>query len=241
MELHFANQSLKSTGTAQCFSENPTSQNEKLIIKENKGGTYVSGWFLFFPFSPLSFPLICITWSCCCTQFTNNHIRQHNFLQKPAVTKSSFLHTNNGMDGIMEELPLSCTVFFFLNGLTKLKCRHFNLFFLLCFPTSVSTHLYELEASSLLIQDQYHEITPILRVCKVTHHAKYWCAPLQVWLCRPLLCLKNMHIKPKNLCQCSPLGKILSFSIFLPQMVASGCSVYLEYCFWLTIHGRNCL
>lgn len=116
------------------------------------------------------------------------------------------------------------------------------LFFVLWFPISVSTHLYELEASSLLIQDWYHENTPILRACRDTDHAKYWCAPLQVWLCRPLPCAWRTYVSSqKNLCQCSPIGKIVSFSTFLSQMLACGCSVYLEYCFWLTIHGRNCL
>lgn len=131
------------------------------------------------------------------------------------------------MDGIKGELSVSCTLFLFWNGLTKLKCRYFNLFFLLCFPTSLSTHLYELEVSSLLIQDWYHENTPVLRVCRDTDHTKYWCAPLQVWLCRPLPCAWRIYIssKKKNLCPCSPIGKMVSFSTFLPQMLACGCLV----------------
>lgn len=57
--------------------------------------------------------------------------------------------------------------------------------------------------------------------------------------------LEEYRYQAKNVCQCSPTGKILGFSTFFPLMLARGCSVYLEYCFWLTqellTNGRNCL
>lgn len=136
--------------------------------------------------------------------------------------------------------PFYALCFSFWNWLTKLKCRYF-IFSTLVSHISINTFVWvggKLLADPRPIswEHSYFKSLQRHRSCQSCH----WCT-LQVWLCRPPLCLKNTHIKPKNPCQCSHTGKILSFSIFLPQMLAYGCSVYLEYCLWLTIHDRNCL
>lgn len=188
MKLHLGNQTLKSTKTAQCFSEIPKPKNEKLKIKVNKTGTYISGWFLFFLFSPLSFHFICVIWSCCCNHFINSHIRQQNFLQHPS-SNQVFCSTLT-----MEWMESRESCHFYAQWFCFEMCsQNLNVATLIYFFyfENAFPHQYQhicMEASSLLIQDWYHENTPVIRVCRDTDHAKYWCAPLQVWLCRSLAC-----------------------------------------------------
>lgn len=104
--------------------------------------------------------------------------------------------------------------------------------------------LYDLEASSLLIQ------TDIVRTLFQELAETQIMPRTGVAFCKsdfvdhyPVL--EEYRYQAKNVCQCSPTGKILGFSTFLPLMLARGCSVYLEYCFWLTqellTNGGTCL
>lgn len=133
------------------------------------------------------------------------------------------------------------SVFLFWNGLTKLKCRYF-IFSTLVSHISVNTFVQvggKLLADTRLIswEHSYFKSLQRHRSCQALV-----CSSASLTLQTTTLCLKNIYISSqKNLCQCSPIGKTVSFSTFLPQMLACGCSIYLEYCFWLTIHGRNCL
>lgn len=198
MELHLANQSLKSTNTTQCFSENPNPQNEKLKIKANKTGTRISEWLLFFLFSLLSFHFICVIWSRCCNHFINSHISQQHFLQHPPLTKSVLLHTDNGVDGIEGEVSLLRTVAFsFWNGLTKLKHRYF-IFCTLISHISINTFVWvggKLLADPRLIswEHSYFKGLQRHRSCQVLVRSS-----ASLTLQTTTLCLKNICIKPKK-------------------------------------------
>ena len=240
MTLHLANQSLKNNQNWQVLFWKPQPSKEKFPIKANKTETYIPGWFLFFVFSPLSFHFfIRVTWSRCCNHFVNSHIKQQHFLQHPPLLKCFPPALTMGVDGTEGEPWLLRTVSFcFEMGLRNQNVDFFLLWKL--FPTSVPTHLYDLEASSLLIQTDimrtlFQELaeTQIMPRIGVPFHKSDFVDHYPV--------LEEYTYQAKNVCQCSPVGKILGFSTFLPLMLARGCSVYLEYCFWLTIRGRNCL
>lgn len=115
-----------------------------------------------------------------------------------------------------------------------------KIFFILKTASHVSTTTSVWFGDKLLADpDRYCENTLFQELTDQLRSCQEWCALLQVCLLLTItLCLKNIDIKPKT---CSSVGRILAFYTFLPLTPAYGCSAYLEYCFWLTIPGRNCL
>lgn len=133
---------------------------------------YIPGWFLLFVLASLSFHFfIHVPWSRCCNCFVKSHVKHQQFLQHLSLLKSYFLQLWQWEWMELRKNHDLCTAFLFWNRLKKSKCWFFFSLFWKLFPTSASTHFYDLKASSLLIQ------TDIVRTLCFKSLHRQWITP----------------------------------------------------------------